>query len=468
MFDVPAGVQSSRQELPPGSRPDLYLRLTNREIDEYIEEVDAAAETTYKGPFSVLDLSTSASSSATTSTATSPSETSLGYALPYRSRGRSDDGTPESDDIDTSWSELELVERDVPEQLSPINLPSHESELLEHFVHFVTGQMSPQPTYGKHKNIIATLALVGSMGAASEPHATAAIFHGVCAASALSLASFRPDSRSYILSSMSHEDLALSHLRRSIEGGATAYVPIIIAVTTLLFLEHLGNRGNSYRPHLQAGMRSMMLCLNSHQKFDRTVEAICEQWLLRGALGNIAPASIQRVLREAMGQGTGSLEEHIGMNLPLLDAIICLNETLELAPAARLASAERLRALFVKAQRESLQRPVTALVWQAAWLHFQRGVCRIPAEDVEILLEEALYYLFMQQTTGKTTNECAVALAACTIGSECESADQRSRFLEWCNTRSLHEQGNIHAIISLVKAMWHVRAIDPRFKDILW
>ena len=55
-FDIPPGVQSSRQRLAAGSRPDLYLRLTSEDIVQHLHDIDASADSKEIGPFSVISF----------------------------------------------------------------------------------------------------------------------------------------------------------------------------------------------------------------------------------------------------------------------------------------------------------------------------------------------------------------------------------------------------------------------------
>ena len=233
---MPTGVQSSRQILPENARPDLYLKLSSDEIDEHLSDLETTTRTTHKGPFSVLAFSPENSPGNGLSGASKHGNANtFGASLPLRpGSSRAQSGPPFEHGRPLrvlGSTSSRPTSPSIPHMPNLVHLSTHERELFEHYVDYISEQLSPfaGSMHGQKKHLNWVVAVNGRMGAANESHATDAVFHAICAASAMSFAKIKPGSDSYRYRALGHENLALGHLRSAIESGSTSYTTIAIA-----------------------------------------------------------------------------------------------------------------------------------------------------------------------------------------------------------------------------------------------
>ncbi|KAF7196826.1 Arginine metabolism regulation protein II [Pseudocercospora fuligena] len=477
LFDVPEGVQSSRQNLPADCRPDLKLKLTNGEIEEYLTDLESVHETTNLGPFSVISSTDDEQSadSGDTKQISGHDWKATRYrrshdSIKARARGSSRNKSKSTTALQTASRHpretFDVVI--VPESLPAIHgLSSHEKELFEHYMQFLTPTLAPfaGPTYGKHRNLIPSVALESRMSSASDSDATAAVFHGVCAAACMSLAQANRGRESYRIRALGHSNLAFGHLRSSIENGTNSYFTVAIAVMTFLLVEHVADRAESFRAHLDAGLRCLMLAIKSKASLDDSTRAICEQWVIVCALGNISSPTHQQALLRAMGQGTGYLTHGNGIPLMLVELIVGINaftapesEAVQKPEPAILEA--QLRDLRLRASNNGTLELQVATT--AASLYFTRAIQGLPIYKASAEVDSGLAALELVKSD---PNDCIVAWTACVIGSECYTSEQKSRFVAWCRPGTNEYRSNIQFVRRFTRTVWDVRASFPKYED---
>lgn len=480
-----SGVQSSRQSLPADSRPDLSLRLSNDEIDEHLAAIETASRTLHKGPFSLIvfpeDQAVTPESSVQVLTRL-PSRSGSTSSLGFPSTPRTSIRSARTDSLSPVKVEPErTAPRSVslPTELSLINLHPQEQLLFHHYINFVTDHLSPLAGFvcSAYAAIVPSIA-IGGRTSHTSPDANSAVFHGLCGVAATSLFVSCPEVPSYRVQALHHEQLALRHLRRSIETGTDAYLTLAVAIMMLLLFEHLSGRAQDYRAHIQAGLRCLALS-NQRTPRNSTAAMISEQFLLACALGNIVPNVPVASLRRNLADGRqGYFEEQAGMALGMLDVIISINQCYA---RGKEASEEEVEALGLRLNahapgklehpgEKSMNRRTGALAFYGASLYFARAVKGLPGTHPRVLwaIEQGLQQLETMRPTGRELNNCVIAWASCLVGSECEFPEHKRRFLIWSHSDEAREMMNLVPITMVAHHSWKMKEQCPEMFRTLW
>lgn len=360
---------------------------------------------------------------------------------------------------------------------SLVKLHPNEQRLFDHYIHFVKEQLSPLAGFvcSAYAAIVPSIAISGQTSHTSID-AGLAVFHGVCGVAATSLSTNSPTNPGYRLEALHHEKLALRHIRRSIENGTDAYLTLAVAIMMLLLFEHLSGRAQEYRPHIQAGLRCLVLSEQGNPQ-DSTIASISEQFLLACALGNIVPNVRVGSLRRKLKDGrVGYFEEQAGMALGMLDIIISINECYayrDHIPQEKIDDLGLQLALHAPSESsfvESFNGRTGAVAYYATCLYFARAVKRVPPNhpDAVWAVEQGIQQLEAMQPSGRELNNCVIAWAGCLIGSECELEEHKSRFMAWCSSSAARDMLNLAAITMVAQYSWNMKRETPEKYCLLW
>lgn len=483
------------------SRPDLFLRLSNDEIDEHLADIDGAFATLHKGPFSLLVFSRDTTVRPKTfrqqvltrppsqRESTSSNETTLvenaaeNPLAMVRNKSLQEVIIPQA----RMQTQSHSSKPSLPMQISLLNLRPRDRRLFDRYIHYVTDQLSPLAGFvcSAYAAIVPGIAISNQITPHSAPHATAAVFHGILGVAAASLS---VDSPSEGLEALHHETLALQHLRLGIEEGRDAHLPLAVAIMLLLLFEHISGRDHEYRAHIQAGLRCLVLAAqrNSH---DSTVAAISEQFLLGCALGNVVPELPLDCLRKQVGNGKRwYFEAKAGMEAGMLEII---NEIHEINHAGghvsshraeelrrRLTSCEPVRekAEAEEAYGTASNRGTAALLFTAAELYFARVVQKLEANhpDVLWLMDKGLGQLEGIRPMGERLNNCITSWVGYLLGSECVLEKHQARFMAWCQSMASYPPANttgpqnVEALIMVARCSWEMKRAAPEKYRLLW
>lgn len=496
---VHPGVQSSRQNLPADSRPDLSLRLSNNEIDEHLSDIDGAFDTLHKGPFSLLVFPQD--------TAIKPeqSEQQTDTRLPIRkgaisstdptvmggatetSVATTEKGPSHEDTILQTQKQTHPSEHSLPMGLSLLKLRPREQRLFDRYINYVTEGLFPLAGFvcSAYGGIVPAMVVSSQTTPHSAPHANAAVFHGVLSVAAASLSI---ESTSPGLEALHHQTLTLEHLRQGIEEGSDAHLPLAVAIMLLLLFQHLSGRDHDYRAHMQAGLRCLVVAAQRDSR-NRTVTAISEQFLVGCALGNVMPeVRLDELQRQAEDGRRWDFEAQAGIEAGMVDIIIEINGINQAGGYVPRDRAERLRKRIAsckpvedmeqteKADGKQPNSGLAVLLLSAMELYFLRGVQKLEAQHLDVLrlMERGLGELEGIKPTRETMINCVVAWVGFLLGSECVLEEHQARFMAWaqsmarCPSGDARGKQNAEAMIMVAKCSWGMKREAPETYRLLW
>ncbi|CZT15183.1 uncharacterized protein RCC_01067 [Ramularia collo-cygni] len=485
-FDIPEGVQSSRQNMPASSRPDLLLHLNNDEIDGHLADIDVASKTLHKGPFSLL-----VSPHGPAAGPQRPPEEQA-MRLPSRSRspsstGRTRDGRVSKKPNNVS-SDCPLKGSLIPQthghqrhpfilpELSSLNLHPIEHLLLHRYQHFVTTQLTPEGGFihSAFAMVAPSMAISNIITPQAGSHASAAILHGILSAAAASLKSH---SSAYHAQALQHERIAVQYLRLSVEENSDAYLTLAVAIMVLTVVENLFGHAHTVRAHTQAALRCLVLAAKQDPQ-DSVVKVIAEQAFFAAAISHVVPQAQVECLKMSFANGQlGYFEKQAGLAVGMLDILHDLNAIYAggvAAPAETIENLERRLALHrpVKAETEAEDfdgRP-RAILYYALQLYFVRAIRGLEPTHPDTLeaIEGGLGQLEALRYTGRESGNCLITWSACILGSECFLGVHQGRFMAWLQARTETQVLKAREILMMTGYSWKMKREMPERYRILW
>lgn len=377
--------------------------------------------------------------------------------------------------IDGTSSEL-AVNSPSP-AINPLPLPRPETELVHHWVIFLSGNMMLIDTPDNPcRTTFMPLALKGLDDPSSESNIHLSIFHAICASSAFSLFHLRQDSR-YQSLAMHHDQLALGHLRGSLQKAKRLNEPMLAAVLSCITAEAMSGRRSRWRAHVAGGLGLLENEIHGGWIRGPTASRLLQSYLSLSSLCSL-PMSTQLIsLLNAPSEVRHYLERSHGITTPIVQFLAQMTTTIESKCDIPVEELDRLELqLYLNFPRLSTPGAPGSIIIQhalnsfyyASIIYFRRTLRRVPVRDVQDLVEKAVDELEAVETLTRGKGGCAYNWSSFVVAADCQRQDLQDRMLSWFDRKSRNGIQNVNILCEIVKALWHRRAQAGIDADIHW
>ncbi|KAJ5960844.1 uncharacterized protein N7479_007994 [Penicillium vulpinum] len=361
--------------------------------------------------------------------------------------------------------------------MSPLTLPRPETELVHHWVVFLSGNMLLLDTPDNPcRTVFMPLALKGLDVSPTEPNIHLSIFHAICASSAFSLSHLRHDSR-YHSTAVHHDQLALRHLRGSLERARCLNEATLAAVLTCITAEAMSGRRSQWRAHV-AGCLGL-LENEVHGDWIRTPTAarLLQSYLSLSSLSSFpVPERLMALLNGPSGFHH-HLEQSHGVTTPLVKCLARITTIVESRTQLSTEELDRFE-LQLYLNFPSLSNPdapgsiivqhALNSFYYATIVYFRRSLRGAPLCDVQDLIEKAIHDLEFVDALTRDKGGCSYNWAGFVIAADCERPDLQDRMLAFFDRKSRHGIQSINVLCEIVQAVWNRRAAAGPDVDIQW
>ena len=357
--------------------------------------------------------------------------------------------------------------------INPVQLPRPETELVHHWVVFLSGKMllldSPD---NPCRTVFMPLALKGLDAAAGESNIHLSIFHAICASSAFSLYHLRRDSR-YQSLAMRHDQLALRHLRGNLDRVKRFDEPTLAAILSCITAEAMSGRRSRWRAHVAGGLGLLENEINSGWIRSPTSSRLLQSYLSLSSLCSL-PMSTQLV--SLLNGPCHYLERSHGVTTQLVQFLAQLTTILESESDLSTEELDRLELqLYLNfpclaspdAPDSTIIQHALNSFYYATIIYFRRTLRRVPLCEVQELVEKAVQELEAVDTLKNDTGGCAYNWASFVVAAECQRPDLQSRMLAWFDCKSQNGIQNVVILCEIVKALWE-RRDQAKGRDVQW
>ncbi|KAJ5189065.1 Protein of unknown function DUF3468 [Penicillium cf. griseofulvum] len=363
------------------------------------------------------------------------------------------------------------------DSMSPLTLPRAETELVHHWVVFLSGNLLLIDTPDNPcRTVFLPLALKGLDASPTESNIHLSIFHAICASSAFSLSYLHHDSRYHSIA-VHHDQLALHHLRGSLQRARCLDEPTLAAVLTCVTAEGLSGRRSRWRAHV-AGCLGL-LENEVHGEWIRSpISARMIQSYL--SLSSLCSFPVPKRLMPLLNGPSDShhyLEQSHGITTPLIQ---CLDQITTLVESRTQLSIEELDQLELQIylnfpSPSNPNAPGSIIVqhalnsfYYATIVYFRRSLRGARLNDVQDLIEKAIHELESVDALTRDNGGHPYNWAGFVIAAECERSDLQDRMLAFFARKSRHGIQNINVLSEIVQALWNRRAVAGSHVDIQW
>ncbi|CAI7646085.1 unnamed protein product [Penicillium bialowiezense] len=361
--------------------------------------------------------------------------------------------------------------------INPITLPRPETELVHHWVVFLSGNMLLIDTPDNPcRTVFMPLALKGLDANPHESNIHLSVFHAICAASAFSLFHLRRDSRYHSIA-MHHDQLALRHLRGNLQRARCLDEPTLAAVLTCITAEAMSGRRSRWRTHV-AGCLGLLED-QAHGDWVRNPIAsrLLQSYLSLSSLCSLRVSERLMSLLNGPSDLRHYLERSHGVTTQLvhfLAQIIALTETQTRLSAGELDRLELQLYLNFPCLSDP-DAPGSTIVqhalnsfYYATIVYFRRNLRHAPLCDVQDLIEKAIHELESVDSLTREKGGCSYNWASFVVAADCERPDLQDRMLAFFDRKSRHGIQNINVLCEIVQALWNRRAAAGPHVDIQW
>lgn len=361
--------------------------------------------------------------------------------------------------------------------INPIVLPRPETELVHHWVVFLSGNMLLIDTPDNPcRTVFMPLALKGLDASPSESNIHLSIFHAICASSAFSLFHLRQNPRYHSIA-MHHDQLALRHLRTNLQRARCLDEPTLAAVLTCITAEAMSGRRSRWRTHV-AGCLGL-LENQAHGDWIRNPIAsrLLQSYLSLSSLCSLRLSGRLMALLDGPSDLRHYLERSHGVTTQLVQF---LAQITALAESQTQLSTEELDRFELQlylnfpclsnpdAPGSMIVQHALNSFYYATIVYFRRNLRCAPLWDVQDLIEKAIIEIEAVDSLTRDKGGCPYNWASFVVAADCERPDLQDRMLAFFDRKSRHGIQNINVLCEIVQALWNRRAAAGPHVDIQW
>ncbi|KAJ5826404.1 hypothetical protein N7474_003542 [Penicillium riverlandense] len=361
--------------------------------------------------------------------------------------------------------------------LNPFPLPRAETELVHHWVVFLSGNMLLIDTPDNPcRTVFMPMALKGLGAPTTESNIHLSIFHAICASSAFSLFHIRKDTR-YQSLAVNHDQQALRHLRCNLQRARRINEPTLAAILSCITAEAMSGRRSRWRAHVAGGLGLLENEVHDEWLRSTTASRLLKSYLSLSSLCSLPMSSQLASLLNEPSESRHYLERSHGVTTQLVQFLAHVNALIDSHTAIHADMLDRLElelylnfpCMSTSTTRESIiiQHALNAFYY-ATIVYFRRTLRRVPLCDVQELVEKAIQELEAADALTNDGGGCAYNWACFVAAAECERRELQTRMLAYFDRKSRHGIQNINVLCEIVLALWHRRAKAPPETDILW
>lgn len=357
--------------------------------------------------------------------------------------------------------------------INPVQLPRPETELVHHWVVFLSGKMllldSPD---NPCRTVFMPLALKGLDAAAGESNIHLSIFHAICASSAFSLYHLRRDSR-YQSLAMHHDQLALRHLRGNLGRAKRFDEPTLAAILSCITAEAMSGRRSRWRAHVAGGLGLLENEINGGWVKSLTTSRLLQSYL---SLSSLCSLSMSTQLISLLNGPCHYLERSHGVTSQLVRFLAQLTTKLDSKSDLSTEELDRLELqLYLNFPCLSFpDDPGSTIIqhalnsfYYATIIYFRRAFRLVPLCEVQELVEKAVEELEAVDTLKNDKGGCAYNWASFVVAAECQRPDLQNRMLTWFDRKRQNGIQNVIILCEIVKALWK-RRDQEKGRDVQW
>lgn len=477
-FAGSGSLRTFRRPVAPGSSSLQQPALSSAQVTGYLEELDAVANSTQKGPFSVLSFGPAEAS-------TDTSEELRDTIIPFSNLERLHDNfnpdiasSPGDSGYQSSLGahnedNVKTIPRSHPDSppmvMEPhlISVSMRQSELFEHWTTFVCNNLSPLSASSANpfRYVYPSLALEGIMTSADTAGPRLAVWHGICGTAAWSLSKLKPENNSYHALSVYHDQLALQYIQQNIvhpDGLIDAAIPA--AIMTCLTGDTISGRLDAWGRHLKGGFGCLLAVL-ARQKSSSTTSVLCEQYLLAASLANFGSPLELRTLQKGIYSDYSYMEECHCITRPMINILVATNLLAKSQKRTDPTQIEKIRRILVQSapkSQDNLTRYHLAFVWYyAISIHFTRNLV-ISSGTQQFALRAVEHLELAKDSDDSGTCGRIIMWPLLTIGLECKTPELRARLFEWCTSqlRGRQQVSNIDTFLALLRETWTPKPLE--------
>ncbi|KAJ5616600.1 hypothetical protein N7537_001714 [Penicillium hordei] len=388
-----------------------------------------------------------------------------------RPSGPSDYGRPVSN-IHNNGTEIPLWN-----SMGPLILPRPETELLHHWVIFLSGNMLLIDTPDNPcRTVFLPLALKGLAASPTETNIHISIFHAICASSAFSLSHLRHDSRYHSIA-VHHDQLALRHLRGSLQRARCLDEPTLAAVLTCITAEAMSGRRSRWRAHVSGCLGLLQNEIHGGWIRSPTTAKLLQSYLSLSSLCSLPIPERLMSLLNGPSDLHHYLERSHGVTTPLVQFLAQITAFVESQTQLSSEELDRLELeLYLNFPSPSNPNAPGSIIVQhalnsfyyATIVYFRRSLRGALLCDVQDLVEKAIHELESVELLTRDNGGCSYNWASFVIAADCERPDLQGRMLAFFDRKSRHGIQNINILCEIVQALWNRRTAAGPHVDIQW
>ncbi|KAJ5935092.1 hypothetical protein N7466_004639 [Penicillium verhagenii] len=362
--------------------------------------------------------------------------------------------------------------------LHPRQLPRPETELIHHWVVFMSGNMLLIDTPDNPcRTVFMPLALKGFEDPSTDSSIHHSIFHAICASSAFSLFHLRRD-RQYQSIAMHHDQLALRHLRENLQRAKRLDEPTLAAVLTCITAEAMSGRRSRWRAHVAGGLGLLENEMHDGWIRSPTASRLLQSYISLSSLCNLPMSTQLMSLLDGPPELQHYLERSHGVTAPLIKFLTRIQA---LVDSGAVISTEELDRLEVQLYLNfpSLSAPdahgsviiqhALNSFYYASIIFFRRMLRHAALSEVQDIVEKAVQELEAVDTlTHNKKGGCAYNWASFVVAAECQKPDLQARMMACWDRKTRHGIQSITILSETLKALWHRREQAGPYRDIHW
>lgn len=361
--------------------------------------------------------------------------------------------------------------------MSPLILPRPETELVHHWVVFLSGNMLLIDTPDNPcRTVFLPLALKGLDASSTEPSIHLSIFHAICASSAFSLSHLRHDSRYHSIA-VHHDQLALRHLRGSLQWARSLDESILAAVLTCITAEAMSGRRSRWRAHVSGCLGLLQNEIHGDWIRSPTAARLLQSYLSLSSLCSLIIPERLMSLLNGPSDFHHCLERSHGVTTPLVQYLAQITALVESRTQLSVEELDRLELqLYLSFPSPSNPNAPGSIIVQhalnsfyyATIVYFRRSLRGAQLCDVQDLIEKAIHELESVDVLTRDKGGCSYNWASFVIAADCERLDLQGRMLAFFDRKSRHGIQNINILGEIVQALWNRRTTAGPHVDIQW
>ena len=364
------------------------------------------------------------------------------------------------------------------QSVKPYTISMPESELVHHWVTFISGNLLLIDTPDNPcRTIFVPMALQGAESRNTESNMNRTIFHAICSASAFSLYHLRND-ESYHSLALTHDQQALQHLRYNLNQCTSVNEATLAAILACLTAEAISGRKHRWRTHL-AGVHALLeKGLDPSWTQNASTSSMLQSYLSVSSLCNLRISSHLLSLLDGPPEMNDYLERAHGMTKPLVRFLANLTDKLQSEKPVTAEGLDDLESQLYQCfphittsdtqNAELIQHAVNAFYY-ATVIYYRRTLRRVPSVNVQDLVEKAVENLETAEALSGGRGGSAYNWPSLVVAAECGNTGLQDRMLTWFHRKRRHGLHSISAIRDLVTVLWQRRTAagsDVHWQDV--